>query len=197
MKQMWLILVISVVLPQHLFAQEVTPFLETKVATHQYHGDGAETNDPLNQASNTDSVEKVKLTQTKWLDMHIPEIFSEDHINFSIHDQMINKYFNDSGLKDYSSWQKKQIPLLIRHQFIVKATLADTIQTNPFESDQNEKTLHVNLMFHGYDSHLAKKVEVIHLTVKLQLMSHPTKDWVISKMSVEVNDDRKQNQNPA
>ena len=174
------------------YAQSTDAYLDVQVATHQYHGDGVESEDATAVEKNTNVEEKI--SPIKWLKLHIPEIFSQDYVNYATHDQSVSKYFIDSGRSDYQLWQKRQVALLIRHQFIVKATLSDETDIHTDGLNPNAYVFPIKLMFHGYDRHFAKKIEIVNITVSLNLKPDPKQNWVISKLSVEVNDDKEKNQ---
>lgn len=194
-KCIWVVL--SVCVFNVSFAQDVAAYLDAQVVTHQYHGDGAETND-ANQAS-VASTQREQLSSSAWLNKYLPEIFSQDYINFAMHDQMVANYFNDAGLTDYEAWQKKQLAVLIRHQSIVKASLVKPVDESSNETTAEDQSfaVPVKLMFHGYDRHFAKKVDVVNVMVDVGLKPDPINDWVISKLSVTVDDNRTENQIPA
>ena len=141
--------------------------------------------------------QRVHLSSSEWIKKHFPEIFSQDYINFTFHDQLISQYFNESGLTDYQAWQKKQLAVLIHHQYIVKASLAQPVDALTNQVEDQLFSVPVKLMFHGYDRQFAKKIDAVNITVNVVLKSDPVNDWVISKLSVAVDDNRKDNQNPA
>lgn len=178
------------------YSQELSSLLDVEVAQHQYHGEGAE--DATGASSESTSVVKhEKLSPKDWLTKHLPQIFSQDYINHEIHGQLVEQDFNSSGLNDFKAWQTKQTALLVRHQYIVKASLNEDINSPIDNYGNNEFRIPMKLMFYGYDRHFAKKIEVVNLLVNVKLEPEPRYDWVISKISVIVNDDRKQNQSPA
>ncbi|MDG2348775.1 MAG: hypothetical protein P8L77_04865 [Gammaproteobacteria bacterium] len=176
------------------FAQDVAAYLDAQVVTHKYHGDGAESGDEV--SAPVSDVQREHLSSSEWIKKHFLEIFSQDYINFEVHDQLISHYFNESGLTDYQAWQKKQLAVLIHHQYIVKASLAQSVDALNQTEDQSF-SVPVKLMFHGYDRQFAKKIDAVNITVNVVLKSDPVNDWVISKLSVAVDDNRKDNQNPA
>lgn len=198
MMQTWLRIFWFILVFDPCLAQDVSPYLEAQVATHQYHGDGAEINDGAGQES-VASTQREHLSSSDWLNKHLPEIFSQDHINFAMHDQMVANHFNDVGLTDYEAWQKKQLAVLIRHQSIVKASVVKPVDEslNQTSSETQSFAVPVKLVFHGYDRHFAKKIDVVNLVVDVGLKPDPINDWVISKLSVTVNDNRTENQIPA
>ena len=192
MMQLILVMISSLILVDYAMAQDVGNFLDVEVAQHQYHENSA---DDTNGTSLR--LKHEKLTPKAWLSQYLPMIFSQDYINYELHDQMVAQNFSDQGMQDFKAWQKKQITILVRHQYIVKASLVEDVNLPFDERGTNEYRLPIKLMFFGYDHHFAKKVEVINATVNVQLQSDPMYDWVINKLSVTINDHKEKNNKPA
>ena len=185
-------IITSLLLVGHVMAQDVGSFLDVEVAEHQYHENGADDANDI-----TAKRKHEKLTPKAWLTQNVPMIFSQDYINYELHDQLVAQNFDERGMQDFKAWQKKQITILVRHQYIVKASLVEDVNLPFDERGTNEYRLPIKLMFFGYDHHAAKKVDVINATVHVQLQPDPVHDWVINKLSVIINDHKEQNKNPA
>ena len=182
-------------LTQLSYAEEFS-FLSDQPATHEYHGDGEASsteNAELTVDENSEA-ELKNITISAWVREHLPQIFSQDFINYGIHDKLINGFFTESGQKGYEVWQKKQVALLVKHQFIVKASLGNDIDWPA--SDIREITnlkVPLKLLFQGLGKQGEKVVEIVEVTCQITLKPKAKHTWIISEFNVNINDNRKQN----
>lgn len=178
-----------------IYAQDIS-LLNEKAFVQEYHGDGAVVvgNQQGSDVENDKVISHASppIEPNEWVKRYLPSIMSTDYVNYEAHDALVAELFNTSGKKMYMEWQRRHVPILLKHRYIVKAVTMDPIDILSQPSGLYSLSVPMRLTYMGYGMHHAKKVETANVTVKLKLESKGNQ-WAVSQMSVDVNDNQKRN----